>query len=345
MSTPPFLRKVTAPSLPFMIVHRKALVQRLTEAIIGNTSVSLISPPHHYKIILLAAPAGYGKTTLLAEFAQQDYIPCCWYFLDHSDTEPFAFLRMLLASLQQGIPAFSAQIVSLSSRIGATIEYNDPYKFLEVLMEMLSNEIHQRFALLLCNYQEVNAYPEITSLVEYLLNHLPEQGTLVLESREIPELDFASLLAGRALLGLGREFLRFSPQEICTLAQVQKSRELSINEAEHLATVFDGWIAGLLLGTRLGDVQFLLRNGSTLLSREKQEVQIHTQTLFSYMVNEVFKRHQHIYAFLKEAVVVQEMTPSLCSNLLEITEVEAGKCLQYLEQHGLFVTRSGEGEQ
>lgn len=341
---PPPLRKVTAPLLPFMIVHREALVQRLTEAVVGNAPGYPASFPH-YKLILLEAPAGYGKTTLLTEFSLQSSITCCWYFLDRSDTEPIAFLRVLLASLQQSFPAFGTQLVPLLNSIARSTESSDPYKFLDALVDTLAAEIPQRFALLLCNYQEVNAYPEITSLVEYLLNRLPVQGVLVLESREIPELDFASLLAGRAMLGVGRELLRFSPQEIRMLARVQNSRELSVDEAERLASAFDGWITGLLLGTRLGDVQLLQRGYAAPLSLEKQGIQIHAQTLFSYVANEVFKRHQQMYAFLKEAVVLQEMTPPLCSNLLGITLTEAGERLQYLEQHGLFVTHNGEGAQ
>lgn len=344
LSTLPPVKKVTAPSLPSMIVHREALVQRLTEAIIGHASSSSKNPSR-YKFILLEAPAGYGKTTLLAEFAQQSSIPCCWYFLDHSDAEPLAFLRILLLSLRQNFPTFGTQLALMLSKVTRPTESSYFYRFLDALVEALAKDIPQRFALFLCNYQEVSAYPEMTSLVEYLLNHLPEQVVLVLESREIPELDFATLLAERAMSGLGRDLLGFSPQEICLLAQIQKSRVLSIDEAEQLARVFDGWITGLLLGTHLGDVQFLQGAWDISLAREKQGVQIHTRTLFSYMVNEIFKYHQQMYAFLQEAAVVQEMTSLLCSDLLGITTTEAGKCLQYLERHGLFVTHREKGEQ
>ncbi len=344
LSTFPPLRKVTAPSLPFTIVHRETLVQRLTDAIIGTASSSL-KGSFRYKFILLEAPAGYGKTTLLAEFAQQSSISCCWYFLDHSDAEPLTFLRTLLFSLRQSFPTFGTQLALMLCEATQPIESSYFYRFLDALAEALAKEIPQCFALLLCNYQEVSAYPEVTSLLEYLLNHLPEQVVLVLESREIPELDFASLLAKRAMLGLGRDLLCFSPQEICLLAQAQKSRVPSINEAEQLAKVFDGWITGLLLGTHLGDVQFLQSAWDTSLACAKQGVQIHTQTLFSYMANEIFKYHQQMYTFLQRAAVVREMTPLLCSDLLGITRIEAEKCLQYLERHGLFVTHREKGEQ
>lgn len=337
MSLAVSLRKITAPHLPPTIISRPALVQRLTEVVVNAP---------HYKLILLNAPAGYGKTTLLAEFAGQRILPCCWAFLDRSEAEPLSFLRLLLASLRQCFPTFGTQLLPLLSDAaiaGADSEY--PLIVLSALMEEIAREIpeQERFALLLCHYQEVNTYSQITMLVEYLLHHLPEHCVLILESREVPELDFTSLLAGRAMLGIGQDLLRFSPREIMDLARSQGSRELSEEEAQQLADAFDGWITGLLLGTQLGGVQFLQRSWNALLPRKGQNVPVHTQTLFSYVVNEVFKRHQEVYIFLGEAVILQEMTPALCADLLGLTARVADERLQYLEQHGLFVTQSGDG--
>lgn len=331
-------RKVTAPSLPLTIVHRTAPLQRLNELIYGNTS---ISPP--YKLLLLEAPAGYGKTTLLAEFAQQGYIPCCWSFLDHRDNEPQVFLRTLLRSIQQFFPSFGAQLPCLPARTTRSDEQCSSQTYLESLLEALTKEVPQRFVLFLCNYQEVGASPEITALMAFLLNHLPEQGMVVLESREIPNLDFASLLAKRAMVGLGREFFRFTPQEVCALALLHTGQEFSLYKAEQLVHLFDGWITGLLLGTQLGDVQFLHHQWRHSPSLHKGHTS--SQALLSYLANEVFKGHQQAYTFLQEAVIVQEMTPSLCSDLLEITQIEAGKHLQHLEQFELFIARSNENDQ
>ena len=337
------LRKVKIPALPATVLYRKALVERLTELITGsNLQISANALP--YKLILLHAPAGYGKTTLLSEVARQSPVPCCWYMLERSDSEPLIFVRTLLESLRQNFPTFGEHLIPLLSAAEST-EYNYIHTILEALIETIVTEIPSRFALFLCHCQEISEYPEITQMIEYLLHHLPEQGILVLESREVPELDFASLLASRSMLGIGRDLLRLSPQEIQELAHVQGSRELSIEEAGQLAEAFDGWVTGLLLGTRLGEVEFLQRNWSAPLTRVEKGIEVHSQTLFSYVINEVFKRHQAMYAFLKEAVVLQEMIPELCADLLGISEAEASRRLHYLEQHGLFVTHSGEGTQ
>lgn len=335
------LRKITAPALPPVMVHREFLVQQLNEAIVGSRLAANVRP---YKLILLEAPAGYGKTTLLAEFARQKFLPCCWYLFDHHDNEPLIFLRTLLASLRQCFPSFGEALVPLLSESAASSAGSGyPREILEALVEALTRELSERFALLFCQYHEVNESRAITPLVDYLVNHMPEHGVLVLESREVPELDFASLLAEHAMLGIGRDSLRFSAQEICELARLQGSRILSEEEARQLAINFDGWITGLLLGTRLGGMEFLQRARNAPLSRQGQEVPIHTQALFSYVVNEIFKRHQDMYSFLKEAVILREMRPNLCAELLDLTIDQASQRLRALEHHGLFVTHSEEG--
>lgn len=319
------------------MVQREALVRRLNEAVVEHRV-----PP--CKLILLEAPAGYGKTTLLTEFAHQSSIPCCWYLLDRSDSEPLIFLQTLLASIRRRFPTFGEPLVPLlNGPAAASAGSQYLHMVLEALVEALAREIHERFALLLCQYHEVNASNEIATLMEYLVRHMPEQGVLILESREVPDLDFASLLAERAMLGIGQDLLRFSSQEIRELARVQGSQEPNEGEAEQLASTFDGWITGLLLGTRLGGMQFFQRKWNAPLPRQGYDTLIHAQTLFSYVVNEVFKRHQDMYDFLKEAVVLQEMRPAICARLLDLPVAEANRCLYALEQHGLFVTHSGEG--
>ena len=334
---PSILKKINASPLPFTMVHRETLVRRLNEAIAEN-----MVPP--CKLILLQAPAGYGKTTLLTDFAHQSPIPCCWYLLSRSDSEPLIFLQTLLASLRQRFPSFGESFVPLLNGPTAASAGSEYLRtILEALAEALAREIPERFALLLCGYHEVNEYDEVTSLIEYLVYHMPEQSILVLESREAPKLDFASLLAEQAMLGIGQDLLRFSSQEIGELVRVQGNQELSKEEAERLAVTFDGWITGLLMGTWLGGGEILQRDWSAPLPGQEHNPLGHAQMLSSYFVNEVFKRYQDMYAFLKEAVVLQEMHPTVCASLLGLTVNEVSQRLYTLEQHGLFVTHRGEG--
>lgn len=333
-------RNITIPSLPSTILHREVLVNYLAELLTSCNAPTSEGPPR-YKLILLQAPAGYGKTTLLIEVARHIALPCCWYLLERSDRDPLTFVRTLLTSLRRQFPDFGEHLIPLFSSTAAQ-EFNSPLSMLKALLEALTHEVPERFALFLCHYQEISESAESKSLIEYLSCHLPEQGILVLESRELPELDFASLLASRAMLGIGSDRLRFSPQEVQQLVRLQNNRALSIEEAEQLAEVFDGWVTGLLLSTRPGSIEFLLKNWDTPLTGIKPGIQAQRRILFSYVANEVFKHHQQMYTFLKEAAVLQKMTPVLCARLLELTEAEAGRRLHYLEQHGLFVTHKDD---
>ena len=358
MSDSSLQRKITSPPLPATHLHREPLVNRVTTAL--GHSVTGIEKENRlslYKLILLHAPAGSGKTTLLVDVAQHTSVTCCWYHLDQMDTDRLTFLTTLLASIRQHFPSFGSTLDPLltdsayqqTDRQGNTNYFE---MLINTLVAALEQEVSERFALFLCNYQEINDLPEMNSLVSLLLHRLPSQCLLVIESRVIPNLDFAQLLAGQLIFGLGMDQLRFSSQEIHELARLLGVRSLTDVEANQLALNFGGWIAGILLGTRLSNLSTLpLFRGpmAAPFFAEGPEHQARRQAvspyLFSYVVNEVFKSHQEAYAFLKEACVLQEMPPATCAALLEISPDEAYQHLQELEQQNLFVTHRGEGSE
>src|SRR5262249_46144185 len=110
------LSKITAPVLPPAIVHREALLVRMRALIAAaqfGSQEHVIEKAAHYKLFLLCGPADYGKTTLLVDFVQSTGIPCCWYFLDRSDTDRYTFLSGLLASIRCCFPGFGVKLDSL----------------------------------------------------------------------------------------------------------------------------------------------------------------------------------------------------------------------------------------
>ncbi|HET8842643.1 MAG TPA: tetratricopeptide repeat protein, partial [Ktedonobacteraceae bacterium] len=345
-------RKFLCPSLPATHLHRETLVDLVGSVLMGPESEAeyrVRFPP--YKLILLHAPAGYGKTTLLVDFAQQTRLPCFWYMLDHTDTDRMTFFTVLVESIRQRFPQFGQELdhlllssVAENANTARNVHYFDA--IVDTFVAALEAEVPESFALFLCNYQEINEFPEMNSLINLLLHKLPQRCSLVIESRVIPNLDFAQLLAKQMIFGIGADQLRFTTQEIHALARLQGIRALTDAEANQLVCAFDGWIAGILLGTRLNNVQQFQQDLADFLFTsvpERQAQKGASQYLFSYVVNEVFKSHQAAYSFLKEACVLQEMPPATCAALLDISTPEAYKHLQYLEQQNLFVTHSGDG--
>jgi LuxR family maltose regulon positive regulatory protein len=326
--------KFSMPVLPSTIVHREALTRALATAI-GPRNSSHSTP---YKLVLLCAPAGYGKTTLLIDTASQLSSVCCWYILDETDADPAIFLRRLFISIQRGFPELGARFASLLETSISSIGNNSGEwtALFDALLDTLKNDISRPFVLIFCNFHEVARNETINKCVERLIAELPHEGVLVLESRAIPALTLAPLIARRQMFGLGNQELRFTSQEVYELACLQNISAFSFEEADQLTTMFEGWIAGILLGSRLGYAQF--QPGA-----EPWNEPIPGGTyspILAYIVNEVFKDETSTYEFLQQTAIFDRLTPDYCNALLEISD--AARRLAYAEQRGLFVVRDRE---
>ncbi|GCE23106.1 hypothetical protein [Dictyobacter kobayashii] len=341
------MRKLTSPPLPQTLLHREEVLSRLSLVLNRNTQSH--SQPQIYtssKLVLLLAPAGYGKTTVLADFASRGNAHYCWYMLDRTDSDIITFLQRLVLSVRQQFPDFGADLDDILMNIAYEhmreaegISYFIP--LLDAFLQALATETAQQVVLLFCNYQEVNDTLAINQATNYLLRGLPPHCALVIESRAIPELEFAYLLAHNQAYSFTQNDLRFSAQEVARLAQLQGIPSLSPEEAAQLEALFDGWISGMLLGTRLSHIHLL--QGSRIPGLRVLNTSMHLQQLFTYVVDGVFQRYPDLYTFLYEACILEEMIPSLCEEVLEIEHAE--EHLQELERNGLFVTHRNEGEQ
>lgn len=341
-----FVRKVVAPTLPSVLLHRAALVKQLQEAILADPRED--APLTRYKLILCCAPAGYGKTTLLADFTRSVPFPCCWYFLEQADTDPVVFLRTLLVSLRHVFPNFGAALDPLfySSMSEEDVYTSGIYQStLDALCVALAAEIPQPFAIIFCNYEEINESSILTDLVNSFLKQLPPQVTLIIESRVIPDISFTSLIMKDEIVGLDSEALRFAAPDIVELARLRGLPTLTDVEAEQLASSFDGWITGILLGTRLGDtrLRFLAQDVSSsehlYALQEKSRIGQRRKTLFTYVVSEVLKQDASIYTFLQTLSILPQILPAMCNTLLG--SENAGERLARLEHQGLFLTSHG----
>ncbi|HEU5378446.1 MAG TPA: tetratricopeptide repeat protein [Ktedonobacteraceae bacterium] len=323
------LRKVVEPGLPPTILYREQLIATLQNGIDQKSAA-------RHKLTLLYAPAGYGKTTLLADFARHTDLPCCWYFLDQADIDRVTFLKYLIASIRQCFPHFGSELEALFSQVSTipTDQQNAFYKaIVDMLCRTMASDVSERFVLIFCNFHEVNENEEFTTLINYFIQCMPSNCSLFIESRVIPNIEFAPLLLRHEISGLSRNALRFSAQEIQMLAQMQGFPALTSTEAEQLVASFDGWIAGIFLGTRLGGIHNLGSSGQ----------QMNRKNLFMYLANEAFKHAPDNYAFLQKISIFPQIIPSVCDKLLDISD--SAIHLQNLEKQELFITSSKQEEQ
>ncbi len=315
-------RKIASPALPSRILYREHLVSTLKQTLVQESTL-------HRRLLLLYAPAGYGKTTLLADFARHTSMPCCWYFLDHIDTDRVTFFRLLIASIRQHFAQFGTELDALLDQV-ISVPAEQQRQFYQDVVDAfcmaINKDITTQFVIIFSDYHEINESPTFTALMNYLIEQVPAHCHLVIESRTIPNIEFVSLLVHREMHGFSKDVLRFSAEEIRALAQIQGAMALSEAEAEQLARSFDGWITGILLGTYLGDIQGLGASGR----------QMSRKNLITYMVNEIFKYTPEASVFLQEISILQQILPSLCNMLLDI--IDAADRLENLVRQGLFMT-------
>lgn len=332
-------RKILAPLVPPTVLYREHLSRVLGNALGSSEKAEAFTP---YSLVLLCAPAGYGKTTLLANTVEHFSLTCCWYFLDHDDRDGVLFLETLLVSIRQRFPGFGPQLDTL---LAESADRNEPpaQQLLDALCSSLATDISERCILALCNYQEVNDSAAINEIVNYLLRRLPPHCLLVIESRAQPDLELAPLITSRKMFGLSSSGLQFSAQDLYALAQARDLSAFSEEEAAQLVTTFDGWITGILLGSRFGSAQFESFTSAQDNKRVTPVLYANRHQLFTFVATEVFRNEEAIYAFLKDTSFLEKMTPVFCDALLETSHAAA--LLERADHQGLFVMRTDEPEE
>jgi len=281
------------------------------------------------KLILVSAPAGYGKTSLLAEFAHDVDLPVCWYSLDRSDRDLRVFMEYLLAAIRQRFPGFGRRTLELLEGAERTTD-------VDALVGILVNEIHEEiadyFIIILDDYNLVNPSEAVNYFLGSLLQRLPENCHLIIASRTIPTLTprgLAVLTARQEVAGLGARELRFTPQEIQQLVLQNYHQELPDDVAQELARQSEGWITGIVLSAQATWKDLI---AGAVKARGA------SSGVYEYLANEVFSQQiPEVQQFLLGSAVLDEMNAARCDALLGLDH-SAGM-LDLLEQGNIFIVR------
>ncbi len=225
--------KITIPALRPEILHRPRLLALFDDLL-------------DKKLLIVAAPAGYGKTTLLVDFARQARLPVCWLSLDTIDKDPQRFCAYLIASMAARFPAFGKRSRSVLRSLTGLQEDTEP--FLSALVNEIDAHIDEHFALVVDDYQFVDTIPYIRDLFSRFVYLAGENCHVVLASRRLPTLpDITLMVARQQVGGFDLEQLAFRPAEIRSLFERDYGITLAENALEELMRRTEGWITGLHL--------------------------------------------------------------------------------------------------
>ena len=274
------------------VVLRPLLIERLNEGL-------------QRKLILISAPAGFGKTTLVSEWIAGCGLPVVWLSLDEGDTAPTSFLAYLVAALQ-----------TITANIGkgvlAVLQSPQPPP-IESILTTLLNEITtvpDHFVFVLDDYHLLDSKP-VDDALTFLLDHLPPQMHLVIASREDPHLPLARLRVRGQLTELRAADLRFTPNEAADFLNRMMGLNLKDADIAALDARTEGWIAGLQLAA-------LSMQG---LSDTTSFIRAFTGShhfVLDYLLEEVLhQQSESIQAFLLRTSILDRLCGPLCDAVLQ----------------------------
>jgi ATP/maltotriose-dependent transcriptional regulator MalT len=271
-------------------------------------------------LVLVCAPAGYGKTVLLADWARRSRHPVAWLSLDAGDNDPARFWRHLVAAVDRARPGTGGRVAPL---LGPPA----PSSF-QGLVTALINELAADEAVVVLDDYHLIGSPQVHESLAFLVEHRPAGICVVLASRSDPPLPLARLRARGQLTEIRAAELRFTPAEAGELLGHAASA-LPDGSVAALAARTEGWAAGLALAA------LSLRGQDDAAAFVAAFTGSHRYVL-DYLAEEVLEgQDEQQRTFLLETSVLDRLSGPLCN---AITGREGGQALlEEAERAGLFV--------
>jgi LuxR family transcriptional regulator, maltose regulon positive regulatory protein len=279
------------------------------------------------KLMLVACPAGFGKTTLLAAWREAEAArrPVAWLTLDEGDRDPTVLWSYVIEALRTVCPAISAAISP--EVVGAA-------PITEVVLPRLVNELDEQgeFALILDDYHRLASGPASDS-VAWFVEHAPSSFQLVVATRTEPQLHLPALRARGELVELRADDLRFTHEEARAFLNDRLSLGLSAGDVGNLVARTDGWPAGAYLAAlSLGNVAEADR------SARVSAFGVSSRHVVDYLVAEVIEAHgPQMQSFMRRTSILERLSGPLCDAVLQ--ETDSAAVLDGLALTNLFLAR------
>ena len=304
--------KLHAPAARPEWVQRAELIARLAGA--------------NAKLVLAAAPAGFGKTTLVAQWqlSPAESRPFAWMSLDPGDNDPGRLWWHVAHALQRACPQFSADNVLALVR-------GQPADFAETLLPLLINELAkltEPVVLVLDDYHVISE-PDCHDQLAFLLLHLPPTVQLVLLTRADPPLPLGRVRAAGELAEVGAHELRFAPAHAAELVAAVAGLELSPADLTKLVDLTEGWPAGIYLAA-------LLLHGCPSPRDVIRQFSGDSRFVEEFLAEEVLGRQPgQVRQFLMRTSILGRFCAPLCDAVTG--SANAAEIIDILERENLFV--------
>lgn len=297
--------KFFLPKVPRTILHRPRLVSML------NRCVEL-------PLTVISASAGFGKTTLLAEWAAQSPDIIAWVSLDRSDNDVYRLLDYIVQAIRNVFPGMRVGAVALGM-----LHSPQPVELTLILGSLINDllALPQHLVLVLDDYQNIDAR-NTHDAINFLLDHQPDNLHLIISTRTDPPLSLSRLRANLQLGDIRTDDLRFNSEETRQLITQAIGFPLSSQDEVYFENKVEGWIAGI----QMAALVMQSPNQSQSSSRVHSFIQAFKSSqrhILDYLIEEVLNRQtEEIRSFLIHTSILDKLCFQLCDSLLTEEEEE-----------------------
>jgi LuxR family maltose regulon positive regulatory protein len=301
--------------MPSPLLETKLYIPRLRRRLITRPRLSeRLSRGRESKLTLVSAPAGFGKTTLLAEWLAADPASeraTAWLSLDPSDNQAASFWPYLIAALRTVVAEVGATALSL---------LGSPQEPITAVLATLLNDLSalpNDVVLVLDDYHVIDAH-DIQDGMAFLMDHLPPRLHLVITTRADPALPLARLRARGELVEIRAADLRFTPEEAAAYLNESMGLDLAARDVAALEVRTEGWIAALQLAA-------LSIQGRDDVAGFIAGFAGDDRYIVDYLVEEVLHRQsEQVRSFLLDTSILDRLTGPLCD---AVTGQAGGKAM------------------
>jgi LuxR family maltose regulon positive regulatory protein len=304
---------------------------RLHNSIIRPRVLDILEQAPCYKLILFRSPAGYGKTTMAAQWLNnKNHVG--WFSLDEEDNELFRFINYFIRAINSATENSCPNSQTLAERR----QYSSPTTlFSEVFSEL--KEFYSESYIVLDDYHLLHN-EEIHEALRFFLKHMPDNLTLVVTSRSNPPLGTANLRVRDLMIEIDNDLLAFDVDETSRFFSQRIAGGIDELTAGNIRDYVEGWPSALQLIAL--QAQHQKRTVDQSIALANQFSQPH---LWDYLVEEVFDLiDQDTRHFLMQCSVLESFNDTLVSEMTH--RADALSMIESLERYGLFIYRL-EGEQ
>jgi len=297
---------------------------RLHNAIVRPRVLDLLQQAPFYKLVLFRSPAGYGKTTMAAQWlANKNAVG--WYSIDDSDNDPFRFANYFIQAINKATDGKCPIAQTLAERR----QFSSLHSLFGEIFSELSDFFHE-FYVVLDDYHLINS-DEIHEAMRFFLKNIPDNMTLVATSRGTPPLGTANLRVRDLMIEIDNELLAFDTEETTRFFNQRVSEGIDDTTASNLQTYVEGWPSALQL------IALQAQHQKRTLAQSAESVsQFNHAHLWDYLIEEVFDLlDDDTKHFLMQCSILETFNDQLVAGLTDRKDSLA--MIESLNRFGLFI--------